>query len=200
MSSKIEFKREDRYTVIKHSQLTDAQIGFLKDCIFGEGIPTVECVVVESDWPEYETVWGMIENRCAGHLDPVEWDEEGISPAPILSAAPVVERQPVVIGNLYRTAEDQLEIELVGNPKITDGMPLYTAPPELAELEAQLKDAESDIETFTDHNIELDRDNTRLMEELDDALDRNDKLQETISQLLIEIKYLEARLAKESKK
>jgi FtsZ-binding cell division protein ZapB len=186
MSSKIEFKREDRYAVIKYSQLTDAQIGFLKNCIFGEGIPTVECVVVESDWPEYETVWGMIENRCAGHLDPVEWGEEGISPAPILSAAPVVERQPVVIGNLYRTAEDQLEIELVGNPKITDGMSLYTAPPDLAKLQAQVS--------------ELDRDNTRLTKELDDALDRSDKLQETISQLKIEIKYLEARLAWESKK
>lgn len=44
-----EFKREERYAVIKYSQLTEAQIGFLKDCIYGEGIPTVECVVVESD-------------------------------------------------------------------------------------------------------------------------------------------------------
>ena len=57
------FKREERYTVIKHNQLTDAQMQYLKDCIFGEGIPTVGCVVVESDWPEYETVWKMIEER-----------------------------------------------------------------------------------------------------------------------------------------
>jgi hypothetical protein len=56
-----EFKREERYTVIKYSQLTDKQIGFLKDCIFGEGIPTVECVVVESDWSIYEDVWKMVE-------------------------------------------------------------------------------------------------------------------------------------------
>lgn len=68
------FKREVRYTVIKHSQLTDAQIGFLKNCIHGEGIPTVEAVVVESDWSEFEPVWKMIEDRIAG--------------------APVVERQP----------------------------------------------------------------------------------------------------------
>ena len=60
------FKREVRYTVIKHSQLTDAQIGFLKNCIHGEGIPTVEAVVVESDWPEFEPVWKMIEDRVAG--------------------------------------------------------------------------------------------------------------------------------------
>ena len=58
-----DFKREERYTVIKHNQLTDTQIGFLKDCIYGEGIPTVECVVIESDWPEYEHFWKMIEER-----------------------------------------------------------------------------------------------------------------------------------------
>lgn len=56
-------KREVRYTVIKHNQLTDAQVGFLKNCIYGEGIPTVEAVVIESDWPEYEPVWKMIEDR-----------------------------------------------------------------------------------------------------------------------------------------
>lgn len=58
-----EFKREERYTVIKHNQLTDKQKQYLKDCIFGEGIPTVECLVIESDWPEYEPVWSMLEKR-----------------------------------------------------------------------------------------------------------------------------------------
>lgn len=59
-------EREVRYTVIKHNQLTDAQVGFLKNCIYGEGIPTVEAVVIESDWPEYEPVWKMIEDRVIG--------------------------------------------------------------------------------------------------------------------------------------
>ncbi|KWV72127.1 hypothetical protein [Pseudomonas fluorescens] len=58
-----EFKREVRYTVIKHSQLTESQMQYLKGCIFGEGIPTVKAVVVESDWPEFEPVWKMIEDR-----------------------------------------------------------------------------------------------------------------------------------------
>lgn len=58
-----EFKREERYTVIKHNQLTDKQVQYLKDCIFGEGIPTVKCVVIESDWPEYEPVWDMLKTR-----------------------------------------------------------------------------------------------------------------------------------------
>ena len=60
------FKREDRYAVIKYSQLTEKQLGFLKNCIHGEGIPTVKAVVVESDWPEYEPVWKMIEDRVTG--------------------------------------------------------------------------------------------------------------------------------------
>lgn len=58
-----EFKREERYTVIKHNQLTDKQKQYLKDCIFGEGIPTVEGLVIESDWPEHEPVWSMLERR-----------------------------------------------------------------------------------------------------------------------------------------
>lgn len=65
LSVEREFKREVRYTVIKHSHLTDSQMQHLKDCIFGEGIPTVEAVVVESDWPEYEPVWRMIKRRIA---------------------------------------------------------------------------------------------------------------------------------------
>lgn len=59
------FKREVRYTVIKHIQLTDSQMQHLKDCIFGEGIPTVDAVVIESGWPEYEPVWEMLKRRAA---------------------------------------------------------------------------------------------------------------------------------------
>lgn len=67
-----EFKREERYTVIKNNQLTDKQVQYLKVCIFGEGIPTVECVVIESDWPEYEPVWGMLKTR----FEKEQMDEE----------------------------------------------------------------------------------------------------------------------------
>lgn len=44
-----QFKREIRYSVIK----------------IATGRP-VECVVVESDWPEYEIVWKMIQDRMEG--------------------------------------------------------------------------------------------------------------------------------------
>lgn len=49
------FEREVRYQVIK-----------LKT-----GKP-VECVVVEKDWPEYEIVWQMIQDRMEGRPNKIE--------------------------------------------------------------------------------------------------------------------------------
>lgn len=67
------FKREDRYIVLKRSDLMNlSRIGWnnldniaaihndYRDEI---GKLRLECVVVESDWPEYEIVWKMIEDR-----------------------------------------------------------------------------------------------------------------------------------------
>lgn len=57
------FKREVRYAVIKYKDLSDEQRRVL-ECLFSDWkIPTRECVVVEADWPEYEQVWGMIQER-----------------------------------------------------------------------------------------------------------------------------------------
>ncbi len=61
MQIETKFVREDRYIVIKHSDLTDAEL----DHIDAFGFPQREAVVVEADWPEYEAVWGMIEARFA---------------------------------------------------------------------------------------------------------------------------------------
>lgn len=63
LSVEREFKREVRYTVIKHSKLTANQMQHLEEFIFGEGVPTIEAVVVESDWPEYGPTLAAIENR-----------------------------------------------------------------------------------------------------------------------------------------
>lgn len=60
------FKREERYIVVKRKSLTAIQETALRAHIARLGIETVECVVVESDWPEYEHVWDMIEARCEG--------------------------------------------------------------------------------------------------------------------------------------
>lgn len=101
-------------------------------------------------------------------------------------AAPVVERQPMAIGNLYRTAEDQLEIELIGNPKITDGMLIYTSPPELAELQATIARLTAENERLSReservnkswHGMKRDLDNikatSKRLAELDDATIKN---------------------------
>jgi hypothetical protein len=73
-----EFKREERYIVLK---ITDIKTALLSeeertalDIISAKVTATrishdkqpLECVVVESDWPEYEPVWNMIQARMEG--------------------------------------------------------------------------------------------------------------------------------------
>lgn len=75
-------EREDRYIVIKKSDLKAAvksgrlnpeDLDFINNIQaslttqrFVDGKSDLECVVVESDWPEYEKVWSMIEDRVDG--------------------------------------------------------------------------------------------------------------------------------------
>ena len=66
-----EFKREDRYIIIKRSDLKKVPAAYrsaLVDPMFSllSHLPRRECVVVEHDWPEYHLVWAMIEHRMAG--------------------------------------------------------------------------------------------------------------------------------------
>jgi len=74
-----EFKREHRYFVFKISDaehapampehvlddLSDIGQAFDRGRAARNKLP-LECVVVESDWPEYEIVWGMLEARIEG--------------------------------------------------------------------------------------------------------------------------------------
>lgn len=60
------FEREERYVVVKIKDMTYNQREALKRVLGDWRIPTRECVVVESDWPEYETVWDMIQGRVEG--------------------------------------------------------------------------------------------------------------------------------------
>lgn len=71
------FKREDRYLVIKRNdiqlflsehkqkQLSDLA-SQVADGRHSDGRKPLECVVVESDWPEYQPVWQMIADRMMG--------------------------------------------------------------------------------------------------------------------------------------
>ena len=75
-----EFHREDRYTVIKHTDIGriphKAQLSARRNLrsiheeIFKAGAPARSFVVVESDWPEYNFVWLMLEHRMAGYPVP----------------------------------------------------------------------------------------------------------------------------------
>lgn len=68
------FEREHRYLVLKISDInaicTDEIKGRLEDIALMvergrayQGKPSLTCVVVESDWPEYEPTWKAIEQR-----------------------------------------------------------------------------------------------------------------------------------------
>lgn len=69
------FKREHRYLVFKIKDIEQYLDTGEQEFLFAIGAildacrkindkPPLECVVVENDWPEYETVWKMIEARC----------------------------------------------------------------------------------------------------------------------------------------
>lgn len=68
-----EFKREDRYIVLKRSDM-DCFDSFWWDILHtilaqvmanrqSKGKKPLECVVVENDWPEYEPTWKAIKDR-----------------------------------------------------------------------------------------------------------------------------------------
>jgi hypothetical protein len=65
------FQREDRYIVIKRSDLEKLRGGQTEGlrqqlAKVSPLIPKRECLVIESDWPEYGPAWQMIEQRMTG--------------------------------------------------------------------------------------------------------------------------------------
>ena len=92
-----QFKREQRYFVVKvkdAKEYLDAhqleKLAEIADTISEgrekDGIPAVESVVVESDWPEYESTWRAIEDRVTGAqpapIVPEGWKLVPIEPTP----------------------------------------------------------------------------------------------------------------------
>lgn len=68
------FERDTRYLVLKYTDIHKLS-NYFQNQLFdvveqvceiraNAGKPTLNCVVVEDDWPEYEKVWEMIETRC----------------------------------------------------------------------------------------------------------------------------------------
>lgn len=79
------FQREDRYIVIKRSDIerltpgdrrvANRNLSDIHEEILKAGAPARSFVVVEDDWPEYEQIWQMIERRVSGQ-PPVTAAEE----------------------------------------------------------------------------------------------------------------------------
>ena len=78
-NSKPTFKRENRYLVIKRKDIdkylnTEERTilhllsNKIYDRILELGIKNHLSVVIEDDWPEYEKVWQMIEDRVSGEF------------------------------------------------------------------------------------------------------------------------------------
>ena len=79
------FRREDRYIVIKRTDMekvpTHLRRNFSGRCralheqMLISGAPARSFLVIESDWPEYEPVWQMIERRMVGQPQVTAADE-----------------------------------------------------------------------------------------------------------------------------
>lgn len=72
-----DFRRENRYVVAKRKDILrylsaseEKQLGRLLEKIEAgrktDNRPSLICVVVESDWPEYEPTWAAIKRRMTG--------------------------------------------------------------------------------------------------------------------------------------
>lgn len=70
-------ERENRYLVLKRKDIKRGLFPHYVETLFNiadmvaasranRGAPPLKCVVVESDWPEYEPVWKMISDRVDG--------------------------------------------------------------------------------------------------------------------------------------
>jgi hypothetical protein len=98
-------KREDRYIVLKLSDIEfldeyeSEQLAGVCDIIRDIrekcGKRDLRCVVVEDDWPEYETVWDMIEARVDGECESCTIRKHmGYVPGESIIPAPAPHKRP----------------------------------------------------------------------------------------------------------
>jgi hypothetical protein len=60
------FKLEERYIVVKKKRLNSDQISAVHAVVDAIGDEELGCVVIEDDWPEYDTVVQMLADRAEG--------------------------------------------------------------------------------------------------------------------------------------
>ena len=112
------FKREDRYIVFKVSDLGNSLKGDEIRRLAREyaeqrrlkGKEPLDCVVVESDWPEYEPTWRAIEARVTGTQN-VPSVPEGFSREDLEAVADGLDgyEKTVNVGNATGGGDDHLE-------------------------------------------------------------------------------------------
>jgi hypothetical protein len=79
----MEFKREERYLVLKRNRLTEDQKAGLAGLALDKA--TVDpCLVIEEDWPCYEAAWAMVERVEEGTFDPNSAAETKTEPSYII--------------------------------------------------------------------------------------------------------------------
>ena len=112
------FKREDRYIVFKVSDLGNSLKGDEIRRLAREyaeqrrlkGKEPLDCVVVESDWPEYEPTWRAIEARVTGTQN-VPSVPEGFSREDLEAVVDGLDgyEKTVNVGNVTGGGDDHLE-------------------------------------------------------------------------------------------
>lgn len=58
-----EFQLEERYIVIKKKHLNKAELIAINAILDAFGTPTLDCIVVEQEWPEYKPTLNAIKTR-----------------------------------------------------------------------------------------------------------------------------------------
>lgn len=113
-----EFEREERYIVFKLSDLGNSLKGdeirrlsreYAEQRSLKGKLP-LECVVVESDWPEYEPTWKAIESRVTGAQLTPSVSDDGFKRA-------VMEIKDIGYGAIFKHLICERAAELAAAPK-----------------------------------------------------------------------------------
>lgn len=120
-------KRENRYIVIKRKDLApNVPLDMLEEFeeVFSKVsplLPARECVVVESDWPEYEHVWELIRLRVENAEIPAE-TVQGVVDAPAVDAALRAFTDDATNDNAFFLVRAIMEACLPREPKTFDSV------------------------------------------------------------------------------
>nr|DAL60018.1 MAG TPA_asm: hypothetical protein [Caudoviricetes sp.] len=130
-------KREDRYIVIKRIDLEAAQaaghvgnieiaaLNYIETCVdrmrFEREKQPLKCIVVESDWPEYEHVWELIRLRVENAEIPAE-TVQGVVDAPAVDAALRAFTDDATNDNAFFLVRAIMEARLPREPKTFDSV------------------------------------------------------------------------------